>query len=191
MSSDANAAEVDYTLMGTAVGFDTDLDDYTTLGGAFGYTPFIIDRNQDRITAANYQWGVYGSRLFGPQYFLAAASFGHSDLEASRRIEYGQINRTAEADFGDNQFSLYVEAGSHRNWGSYVLQPLVGLQYINIDRGSFQESGADALDLALSKSNTDSLRSALGGRIAWPYFGRWGGLVAPEIRAPLDARVPG
>ncbi len=183
VSSDGNAADVDYTLMGTAVGFDTDLDDYTTLGGAFGYTPFIMDRNHDRITAENYQWGVYGSRIFGPQYVLAAISFGHSDLEASRRIEYGQINQTAEADFGSNQFSMYVETGSHRNWGSYVLQPLVGLQYINVDRGTFQESGADALDLAFSKSNAGSLRSALGGRIARPYFANWGGLVAPEVRA--------
>jgi outer membrane autotransporter protein len=183
VSSDGNASSVDYTFMGTAVGFDTDLDEFTTLGGAFGYTPFIMDRGQDRITAENYQWGVYGSRQFGPQYFLAAVSFGNSDLEASRRIEYGQINRTAEADFGDNQFSMYVELGGHRTWRHYVLQPLVGLQYVNIDRGGFQESGADSLDLALSKINTDSLRSALGGRIAWPYFSRWGGLVAPEIRA--------
>ena len=75
------------------------------LGGAFSSSPFIIDTViKTASPPANLRRGVYGNHLSRPQYYLAAASSGHSDLEASHRIEYGQINRTAEADFGDDRF---------------------------------------------------------------------------------------
>ena len=189
VSGDDNASGIDYTLMGTAVGVDSDLDEFTSLGVAYGFTPFLIDRNSDRIDAETHQISVYANRLFGPQYLLGVVSFGRNDFEATRRIAFDDVNETAESEFSSGQFAFYAEAGGNRNLGDYFVQPLVGLQYVNVSQDAFDETGAGSLDLTLPKTTTDSLRSALGGRVARPYFTEWGGMVAPEIRAPLDARI--
>jgi outer membrane autotransporter protein len=183
VSSDGNAASVDYTLMGTAVGVDSDLDEFTSLGVAYGFTPFLIDRNSDRIDAETHQISAYANRRFGMQYLLGVVSFGRNDFEATRRIAFDGVNETAESEFSSGQFAFYVEAGGNRNLGSYFIQPLVGLQYVNVSQDAFDETGADSLNLTIPKSSADSLRSALGGRVARPFFTESGGMVAPELRA--------
>lgn len=183
ISGDGNASGVDYTLMGTAIGVDSDLDEFTSLGVAYGFTPFLLDRSSDRADAEAHQISVYANRLFGQQYLLGVVSFGQNDFEVTRRIAFDGVNRTAESEFSSGQFAFYVEAGGNRNFGNYFLQPLIGLQYVNVSQDAFNETGADSLNLAIPKTTTDSLRSALGGRIARPFFTESGAMVTPEIRA--------
>jgi outer membrane autotransporter protein len=184
IDGDGNATGLDYSLWGTTVGIDRVVDG-TLLGAAFGYTPFDADRNSggDRLEAENYHLSLYGSADLGPAYTLGVVSYGHSDYDASRRIAFGALDRTATASFNANEFSAYVETGLYRHFGTIVVQPLAGLQYISLERDGFTETGADALNLTVDSNSSNSFRGILGARIARPFFTRSCRLIVPEVRA--------
>lgn len=177
-----NALGIDYSMAGTAIGFDRWADERTLVGLGFGYNPFNLDReNGDEIDANNFQLSLYGNRHFGARYLLGVFSYGHSDYEGSRRINFGTLDRTADADANGDQFSMYVETGRNRQIGYVLVQPLFGLQFIHLNQEAFRETGANAANLAFPTNTVDSFRSALGARIARSY-GAGGGVVIPEVR---------
>jgi outer membrane autotransporter protein len=184
IDDNGNATGLDYSFWGTTVGIDRVVDG-TMLGAVFGYTPFDADRNdgRDNIDAQNYHASVYGSKTFGTAYALGVLSYGHSDYDASRRVVFGAIDRTAVASFDANEFSTYAEAGLYRHLGAVQVQPLVGLQYINLDRNGFTETGADALNLAVGRNSSNSFRGILGARVARPFLTESCHLIVPEVRA--------
>jgi outer membrane autotransporter protein len=184
IGSDGNATGLDYSFWGTTLGVDRVVDG-TMVGAAFGYTPFDADRNAgvDHIEAENYHFSLYGSTNFESSYALGVVSYGHSDYDATRRIAFGGINRVAEADFDSDEFSAYAEAGLYRYVGQVVVQPLAGVQFINLDRDGFRETGAGDLNLALGRTSSNSLRGVLGARIARPFLTHSCHTIVPEIRA--------
>ena len=86
-------------------------------------------------------------------------------------------------NYSSHQFAGYIEAGLNKLCGSFEVQPLVGLQYIYFNQSGFTETGAGALNLMVNSSSTNSLRSAVGARIALPYCNRRSTLIIPELRA--------
>jgi fibronectin-binding autotransporter adhesin len=184
IDGNGNATGLDYSFWGTTVGVDRVVDG-TLLGAAFGYTPFDADRNEggDRLEADNYHVSLYGSANLGAAYTLGVVSYGHSDYDATRRIAFGAIDRTATANFDANEFSAYVETGLYRHVGAVVVQPLAGLQYINLERDGFTETGADALNLTVGRNSSNSFRGILGARVARPFMTESCRLIVPEVRA--------
>jgi outer membrane autotransporter protein len=184
IDTDGNATALDYTFAGTVVGMDRMLDEDTVAGLAFGATPLGVDRSggRDAVEADGYRLSLYGNHNFGPHYVLGVVGYAHNEYDASRRIAFGTINRTAQASFDGDEFSLYVESGLTGCWRSWVLQPLVGVQFIHLHHDDFAETGASALDLTLPQNGFDSLRLALGARIAHSFYSEKCRRIVPELR---------
>jgi outer membrane autotransporter protein len=66
--------------------------------------------------------------------------------------------------------------------GKFTLGPIVGAQYTYAGIGSFSETGAESLDLSLGQQNANSLRSTLGGRIAYTWNLNQTIAIIPEVR---------
>jgi outer membrane autotransporter protein len=127
-------------------------------------------------------FGLYGHLTEGLWYSSALVAYGYQDYDTTRRIVFGGINRTARADYDGHEFTAYIEKGLNLNWFGWRVQPLIGLQYLALNREGFQETGAGALNLTVNKDHVNSLRFSLGGRIApEPPQGVVGAIV-PEIR---------
>ena len=184
VDSDGNATAFDYSFAGTIIGMDRVVDDNTIAGVALGFSPFRVDRNEarDEIEAESYSLNFNGNHNFGPHYVLGVVGYGHDEYDASRRMSFGAIDRTAQADFDGDAFALYVESGLTGCWNSHVFQPLIGLQYVHLHHDGFTETGADALDLALPENGFDSLRLALGARIVHSFVTERGWTFVPEAR---------
>jgi outer membrane autotransporter protein len=184
VDGDGNATALDYYFAGTIVGIDRLLDENAIAGVTLGFSPFGVHRNggRDQIEADSYSVNLYGNQNFGPHYALGVVGYAHETIDATRRIAFGTIDRTAQADFTGDVFALYVETGLTGCWDDHVAQPLIGMQYVHVHHDDFAETGADALNLALADNGFDSLRLALGGRLATTIFTERGWKFVPDAR---------
>ena len=66
--------------------------------------------------------------------------------------------------------------------GHLAMGPVAGAQYTYTGIGSFKESGADSLNLAIGQQNAHSLRSTLGGRVAYTWELNQKIALIPELR---------
>jgi outer membrane autotransporter protein len=107
---------------------------------------------------------------------------GYTGFQTKRSIEFSTIDRTASADPNSGQFTAGLNLGKDFEVGKFTLGPIVGAQYTYAGIGSFTESGAESLDLSLGQQNANSLRSTLGGRIAYTWNVNQKIALIPEVR---------
>lgn len=92
------------------------------------------------------------------------------------------INRTANASYDGQELTAYGEKGVNLSFGGLLIQPLIGLQYIDLERDAFKETGAGDLNLNVNKDHVNSLRLSAGGRIAPELPDGFFGAITPEFR---------
>lgn len=145
-------------------------------------------------TQANYDGGgstQINSALFGGYatydnggfYADAVIGGGYNGYRVRRPIEFSTVDRTARSTPNGGQFSTYVDMGYDWNVGGFTFGPLVSAQYTYAGIAPFTEDGADSLDLRVDQQNANSLRTNLGGRIAYTWNVCDGFALIPELRA--------
>jgi outer membrane autotransporter protein len=115
-------------------------------------------------------------------YVDGIVSGGYTGFQTRRSIEFGTIDRTANADPNSGQFSAALNLGKDFEWSNFTLGPIAGVQYTYVGIGGFTESGADSLDLAIDQQNANSFRSNLGARIAYTWAASQNLKFIPEVR---------
>ena len=171
-NGNGNASGFDYSIGGTAFGDEHQLNEYLSVGWAMGYSDTHLNdlTASSRIHTDGYSVAAYARHVYECYYTLGSVAFTRDQIDSERHLLFGTINRTAQANFAAYEYSAYIEEGMLMIAGcGWKMQPYTALQYINVQRDRFVESGANSLNLDVAKSQTDSLRGITGVRFA----GEW------------------
>lgn len=171
VSGDLNAAGFDYNFTGFLVGLERQFGECTRVGvfGGYNHTNFDYERVYGTGDSDGLLVGVYGVRQFGPAYVLASAAYGYNDFDVTRGITFAGINRFAQGNPNQHEFDGYVETGVNWDLGGFIIQPLVGFQYLQIGQNGFAETGAGSLNRVIEGQSSDTLWFMPGVRIARPF----------------------
>jgi outer membrane autotransporter protein len=168
---------------GFLVGADYRWSENFVTGLYGGYDYSYAEYNGGGSTKGNsFNFGTYASYAKDGYYADAVIGGGYTGFQTQRSIEFSTIDRTASADPGSGQFTAGLNLGKDFEVGKFTLGPIVGAQYTYAGIGSFTESGAESLDLSLGQQNANSLRSTLGGRIAYTWNVNQKIALIPEVR---------
>lgn len=177
----SNASGAYYKSAGTAAGRDIFVDDALTVGLAVGYNRTDASVSQGSLDVDSYQAALYGRKLFTDNYYVSGiAGVGYHDFESKRRVTVGLSNTTARADYHAWTSNIAVEIGRLIEVSENTnLTPLAGLEYAHVNRAGFVEKDANAANLKVRRDQQDSLRSAIGARIAHQWKTQKGYRIQP------------
>jgi uncharacterized protein with beta-barrel porin domain len=167
MASDGNASGLKYTTGGLAIGAERNVSCDTAIGFVGGYSSSYttLDDRGDTGSIDGGQAALYLHHEAECSYITGIAAYGYNSYNTTRHIEFAEIDRTAHANYGGNNFSFYTEAG-RTLYGQYIhLQPYAGLEYIQVYQNEFTETGADSIDIAAGGQRASAFRGLLGSRV--------------------------
>jgi outer membrane autotransporter protein len=170
---------------GFLVGADYRLSENFSTGLFAGYQFNYAKYNGGGSNQGNSAlFGLYGTYKNEDGYYAdTVIGGGYTGFQTRRPIKFSTINRTARANPNAGQFNAAINLGKDWTIEKFVVGPLLGLQYTYAGTPGFTEQGAESLDLAVGSQNTSSLRSSLGGRVAYLWDVADGIKLIPEIRA--------
>lgn len=168
---------------GFLVGADYRWSENFVTGLYGGYDYSYAEYNGGGSTKGNsFSFGTYASYEKDGYYADAVIGGGYTGFQTKRSVKFSTINRTASADPNSGQFTAGLNLGKDFEVGKFTLGPIIGAQYTYAGIGSFTESGAESLNLSLGQQNANSLRSTLGGRIAYTWNLNQKIALIPEVR---------
>jgi autotransporter-associated beta strand protein len=89
------------------------------------------------------------------------------NYNVDRQIVFSDINRAANATPTAGELDTAVQVGYNIQEGGFTFGPQASLQYTYLGVGSFNEGGADSLDLNVNSFNSSSMMFTLGGQGAY------------------------
>ncbi len=99
-----------------------------------------------------------------------------------RGIDFGTVDRSQSQPSG-GQFSAALNPGYDWQAGKFTFGPITGGNTPTRALPALPENGADSLDLAVGQQNVNSLRTTLGGRVAYTWNGGPSQIsLYPEVR---------
>ena len=116
-------------------------------------------------------FGTYGEPS-GKGLFLDALVGGaYDNYQMNRSINFGSgesaISRTATGTPGAGELNTMLASGYDIKYNNWTFGPLSSLQYQYFGANSFNETGANSLDLNTTGWNTSSLIYSLGSHLAY------------------------
>jgi len=156
--------EYDYTMI--TIGADYLSDDNFLFGLAFTYA----DGDVEQATGGGYDqksWQIAGyASYFSNQMFIDVyGGYGDTDYEEiTRPTGVGPITATGETS-GSN-FTLGATAGYRFVPNVAVIEPYIGLRYIDLDVDAYQETGGVIFNLDISEQNINSFAGIIGVNVA-------------------------
>ena len=161
----------DNTTGAMELGVDYRLDPHFLVGAFFGYghTDGTLDDLNSTASVDTYSPGVYASYANGGWYANGLASYGFSNYTEDRNLAIGAFNATAHGPPSGDQVLGNLDGGYDFHRGAWTFGPIAGVQYVHLDLDGYTETGAPGADLVVNRDETDSLRSRLGGRIAYAW----------------------
>lgn len=172
----------DYWMGGATLGLDYLLTDWLLAGINIGYsyTDINLDRNRGDGDIRSTYGSLYGMFFKDRFYAEGALTCGVNDYNNDRAIQIGGIRRNANSDYDGNVWSAALGAGYTVPLNAWMLRFFGSLQYARLDEESFEESGADDLNLRIGDRQTDFLVSELGLRLRREFSTR-NGRFLPEV----------
>ena len=166
-------------------GADYALNPWLTAGLAAGYGGSNLDFDDLGGSEADFD-SVYVGGYAGFNYldYFADLSLGYvfNSYQMHRRMVSTVFNTTAYSSFDGGEFLTKLQVGRRFEVSGLGFTPVVKLEYGNLDRDGFVESGAGGLNLAVRSHSDNSLQSSLGGTLDYRMeFGDWS--VTPMVRA--------
>jgi outer membrane autotransporter protein len=167
---DGNGASLNYSQAGGLVGVDLGQDETGKVGVVGGNS--YVNYNDGfgasgQITS--YQLGAYLFKHDEISYFLGSANYGFNSYFSNRNVTVAGVNQTLHADTDGSQIGANAETGLKLPLGPFEIQPLVGLQYMYVAQGGFNEVGGPAA-LNVTRGRASSLRANIGARM---IFAQW------------------
>jgi outer membrane autotransporter protein len=192
LDGDGNASGGDFTISGLSGGFDYRLSPEVLVGLAVGYSHDDASVGGPGASGSvdAIQFAGYSGYVNGPWHLDGIFSYGYLQTDTKRFINVGSISQEADGSYDGNVFSLSTEGGYAFAAGPVTIEPTVGLKYAHLSQDSFQETGTASdgnnYGLSVHSVDMDSLRSALGVRLA-AQFGKTNGVqFIPALRAAWE-----
>ena len=154
---------------GTQFGFYRRVNDSAMLGvlGGYMFDNVRLNGNSGSQDINSLRVGPCAKFLKENLYALGALTYGYHAVGADRKIDIGQIQRQADADYKMHDISPYVETGYIIHFGdAFEITPNISLQYDWMHSQSYDESGAGAANLSVASYDANSLVSLLGLRVS-------------------------
>lgn len=135
----------------------------------------------------SHQVGLYLLKRVDAWYLIGSTNYGYNDLDVTRAV----LGGTVQGDPIAHQFGAYAETGWSQDQGLVRFQPLAALQYQYLAQQGFTETGS-AGALVITGTQADSLRTHLGGRVAFAGLEDGGGrLWLPYVQGRWVAELLG
>jgi outer membrane autotransporter protein len=180
---------------GVLAGADYRISNELTAGAALGYSRFSADfaGSPDVATGEGVDSDAINLTLYGTYYlpsgFFANALFtySHAFMSSTRRVTIVSAtaqpseNRTAEADFGSNQYDVAIGGGYQFSAGAVSITPQARFEYVRTNIDGFTESGAGGLDLQFGSQGLDSVTTAAGLQLSHAVSTSFG-ILSPTVR---------
>ncbi len=174
-------ASLDYNIFSSSYGLQYDFSRQWSAGAAFGYgraNLYNYEYANVRIDSSTYAGSVWGTyRPSAPWKLTALAGYMNLQYDSDRAINFGGLNRTANANWSGNGFTTalaaeyeWVLANDKTSRSAVRIKPNTFLSYALHNQGSFSESGAAALNLAVDSHTADSLLYGIGFQIETPII---------------------
>ncbi|MCP9810149.1 autotransporter domain-containing protein [Cyanobium sp. HWJ4-Hawea] len=179
LDSNNDLASLDYNIFQSTYGLQFDASEKLSVGAAFGYGQANLYNYEYASTSINSNtfsgglWGVYQPS----ETWKLKALIGYTNLQyqSNRNIAFGDINRAATANWSGNGFTSAIQAEydwilnkSQDTKNSIRIKPTAQIAYSLHNQGTFQESGADSLNLTIKGHTADSLLAGLGATLETP-----------------------
>ena len=135
------------------------------------------------------KFGLYGS-YFTPRFFIDGVFSGGVNWTAAQRqitilsddnAFFPSLYRTANSNQSGHDLAVHWRSGVNLALGKWYLTPMAGLAYFYLHQNSFDEQGADSLNLNVNANQAQTLRSTLGARLARTSTAPSGGKITPEL----------
>ncbi|WP_078453434.1 autotransporter family protein [Solemya velum gill symbiont] len=156
---------------GLVLGVDGRLSEQWKLGLGLAYSDTNVG-GKDQVNGQNLDVASYeliGLAHYTPRpddFINFTAATGKTRIDSLRNIQFGGIARTASAEHDGWYAQLEVEAGRHfRQNERLTLTPTIKVNYIHIDEEGYTETGADAFNLQVDKTDSDVLLLGIGGEV--------------------------
>jgi fibronectin-binding autotransporter adhesin len=154
-----------------------------TTGVFGGYQGYYARYDGGGSTTANSAlFGGYASFTKGGFYADSVVSGGYGNFKVLRPIDFSTINRTARSSQDSGQFNAAINLGHDWHAGKFTFGPIAGAQYSYAGIAPFTERGAESLNLRVDQQDANSLRSTLGGRVAYTWNVCRSVAIIPEAR---------
>jgi len=174
-----------FNVIGLDLGYDRWVSSNILVGISAGFS-----RDQEKgfasLTSAEgefLQFGAHTSITFSAFYFNGLATYSFGEYTTRRHIAFGDINRTATGTFDASTFTGYAELGMDAQNDTVTFQPFLSLQYTDISRDGFTETGADSINLTVASEGVTSTQAAVGLRMSTLWDGGSKVTLKPELRA--------
>ena len=177
--SDANTglSHDDTTTGAIQLGADYAITPHLLVGALFGFghTDADLDNIGSTASVDTYSPGVYASYSDKGWYANALGTYGFSDYNQHRNIQFGGLDGTAQSNPDGDQIVGDLDGGYDFHQGHLTFGPTLGVQYVHLEVDGYNEYGLPAADLNVNDDQADSLRSRVGGHLS--YAMKSGGVV--------------
>ena len=162
-------SHVDATTGAVQIGVDYRITPHLLVGAEFGYghTDATLDTLGSTASVDTYAPALYASYCDQGWYANALGSYGFTSYGQDRNVSIGAFTGTAHSSPSGDQIIGDLDGGYDYHAGAWTVGPTLGVQYVHLDVNGFTETGLPGANLAVDRDETDSLRSSLGGRVAY------------------------
>lgn len=154
------------------MGANFDISKNTLIGILTGYSGDKLKFNQHRGNAHidSAYVGIFGSYNNNHFYLDGSLLTSYDWISAHRDIEFSNLDRRAISSHHGNQFLGYVEGGFIWNINQFDLSAFVSANYQYLYEESFNEHGANSLNLKIVDSKYDLFRNEVGLNLSRCFF---------------------
>ena len=135
----------------------------------FGHTDADLDNQGSKATVDSYSPGAYATFADHGWYANAIGSYGFDSFTEDRHVSIEGLTGTSHGAPSGDQITGNFDGGYDFHRGMLTYGPTLGVQYTHLDVNGFQEGGSGFSDLNVSKVETDSLRSRVGGHLSYAF----------------------
>ncbi len=172
--SDVTGYEANST--GFVLGADKKFNNAWYAGAAMSYYTADVEDNvqvlNESLDITAYQASIYASGLvLGDKTLNVQTSLGVNSHDSVRSVNFGGLNRQANADYNSRYFQLGAELiyTSYTLPGNITLVPVFSARYDNVSVDSYTETGAGDVSLIVGNDSDDSFVLSAGGKLAYTY----------------------
>ncbi|MGZ9710446.1 autotransporter domain-containing protein [Glaciimonas sp. GNP009] len=164
-SSDGNAAQLNHGIAGFFVGADTGVAGGWRVGGLFGYSQSTNydDAVNSSARTDDYHVGVYGGNRWNNTSVRVGAAYTAHRVDSQRSVGFAGFSDRLMTKYNATTSQVFAEVGQQIAMNKLVLEPFVGVAYVNVHSDAFSESGGLAA-LSGSGSTINSTFGTLGVR---------------------------
>ncbi|MCR9138254.1 MAG: autotransporter outer membrane beta-barrel domain-containing protein [Alphaproteobacteria bacterium] len=179
---------------GTQFGFDTNGTAAIDAGLGFGYSATNVTNNPSSADIDTWSLGAYGRFHKGPLKLAGAMSYGFQDYTINRVIPlFGATPMNASGKTDGGVFALSAVAyydiaprlGLMQAHG-LSLSPLIRLDYVNVHRDGYTETGAGILNQAVGSDTWDRTWFGVGVKLVKTIRTQSGATIRPELELRYD-----